>query len=57
MAKRKKNKENNDSRDYGSKQVEESRLEKARLYKKRKRDLLRQNLFNERRSFWKHEVR
>ena len=57
MAKRKIRKEENDIRDYGSKQHEESRLVKDRLYKKRKIDLARQILFIERRERWKHEVR
>ena len=57
VAKRKKRKEENDIRDYGSKQHEDSRLERARLYKKRMRDLSRQILFIERRERWKHEVR
>jgi len=42
VAKRKKLREKNDSRDYGSKQHEDSRLEKARLNEKRKIDLSRQ---------------
>ena len=56
VAKRKKLREKNDSRDYGSKQHEDSRLEKARLYEKRKIDLSLQILFIERRERWKHEV-
>ena len=57
MAKRKIRKEENEFRDYGSKQHEESRLVKDRLYKKRKIDWARQILFIERRERWKDEVK
>jgi hypothetical protein len=56
-AEMKKIKEENDIRDYGSKQHEESRLVKDRLYKKRKIDWARQILFIERRERWKDEVK